>query len=398
MADEDEKVELEDESTEESTGGTTGEDQEDELLIGIDVGTQNTVGLISDGNEQVVKEYSSIVGFPKNDLSRQKLESILGRPVAFDDEVYDKNIVQNIEMRWPLKTFDEQYEGTEEDKLTEEDRQTLNTVVKRVLGADEIHENLDETPYLRISIATPSTTALQYNQNLIDFARRNLPEEARPSFLIESESHFAGYKLAQLDGDLARDGVIVVDIGAGTTDFHVYDGNPSDNTNTHSLATAGNDVTDRLFELLQEAGYQNTWQEVESIKREYGRIEPSANPPRRDPELVISDLRYQGRDNVRADIGPEMEKAHRPLLKDLVDGYKTLMNEYTGPLPQNVVLVGNQGQAKGLKEALQATLNEEKFSVTVRNLGDFGIDDPNSFVAQGAMERIKHTPYKQLAH
>lgn len=393
-----EDTELEEVETE--AGGEpepTAEDQEDELLIGIDVGTQNTIGLFSDGETEVVKEYSSIVGFPKNDLSRQKLEDILGRPVAFDDEVYDKNIVQNIEMRWPLKTFDEQYDG-DQDGLSEEDRETLNTVVQRVLNEEEIENNLEESPYLRIAIATPSTTALEYNQNLIDYARRNLPEEARPSFLIESESHFAGYKLAQLDGDLGREGVIVVDIGAGTTDFHVYDGNPSDNTNTHSLATAGNDITDRLFELLQDSGYQNTWQEVESIKQEYGRIEPSANPPRRDPELVISDLRYQGRDNVRADIGPEMEKAHRPLLKELVDGYKDLMNEYTGPLPQNVVLVGNQGQVDGLKEAFQKTLNEEKFSVDVRNLADFDISDPNTFVAKGALERIKYTPYKQLAH
>ncbi len=395
MADDTELEEIEEETAD--TEGPTAEDQEDEMLVGIDVGTQNTVGLFSDGDSKVVKEYSSIVGFPKNDLSRQKLEEILGRPVAFDEEVYDTNIVQNIELRWPLKTFDDQYDR-EEEGLSEEDRETLNTVVQRVLNEDEIKDNLEDTPYLRIAIATPSTTALEYNQNLIDFARRNLPEEARPSFLIESESHFAGYKLAQLDGDLAREGVIVVDIGAGTTDFHVYDGNPSDNTNTHSLATAGNDITDRLFDLLQESGYQNTWQEVENIKQKYGRIEPSANPPRRDPELVISDLRYQGRDNVRADIGPEMEKAHRPLLKAIVDGYKDLMNEYTGPLPQNVVLVGNQGQVDGLKEAVQATLNEEKFSVDVRNLGDFDISDANTFVAEGALERIKFTPYKQLAH
>lgn len=388
---------MADESAE-ATADDTGETEEDELLIGIDVGTQNTVGLFSDGESQTVKEYSSIVGFPKNDLSRQKLQDILGRPVAYDDEVYDKNIVQNIEMRWPLKTFDDEYSNGEQDGLTEEDRETLNTVVKRVLNADEIRENLEKTPYLRIAIATPSTTAFEYNQNLMNFARRNLPEEARPSFLIESESHFAGYKLAQLDGDLARDGVIVADLGAGTTDFHVYDGNPSDNTNTHSLATGGNDVTDRLFELLQESGYQNTWQEVENIKREYGRIVPSADPGRRDPELVISDLRYQGRDNTRADIGPEMEKAHRPLLQDLVQGYKDLMDQYSGPLPQNVVLVGNQGQVDGLKEALQETLTEEKFSVTVRNLADFNVADPNTFVAEGALERVKNTPYKQLAH
>jgi len=381
------------------TADAATDEQEDELMIGIDVGTQNTVSLIKKQNgDSVVKEYSSIVGFPKNDLSRQKMEEILGRPIAFDDEVYDKRLVQNIELRWPLKTFDEEF-SDEQEGLSEEDRETLNTVVGRVLEEEEVQDGLDEdAPYLRLAIATPSTTALEYNQNLIDFSRRNLPEEARPSFLIESESHFAGYKLAQLDEELGRDGVIVVDIGAGTTDFHVYDGNPSDSQNTHSVSGAGNEVTDRLFELLQDAGYQNTWQEVEQIKREHGRISPTSNAPRREQELVISDLRYQGRDNTRADIGPEMEKAHRPLLKQIVDGYKDLMNGYRGPLPQHVVLVGNQGQTPGLKGALQETLNDEKFSVNVRNLKDFGIDRANSFIAQGAMERIKHTPYKQLAH
>ncbi len=388
---------MPEQQTEEGTESRTDE-QEDELMIGIDVGTQNTVSLINQGDNTVLKEYSSIVGFPKNDLSRQKLEDILGRPIAFDDEVYDKRIVQNIELRWPLKTFDEEYSGNGEDGLSEEDRETLNTVVERVLIADEVQDGLEGTEYLRIAIATPSTTALEYNQNLIDFARRNLPEEARPSFLIESESHFAGYNLAELDETLARDGVIVVDIGAGTTDFHVYDGNPSDSQNTHSIPSAGNDVTDRLFNLLQDAGYQNTWQEVEEIKREHGQISPQSKPPRRDQELVISSLRYQGRDNVRADIGPEMEKAHRPLLKEMVDGYKQLMNGYRGPLPEHVVLVGNQGQTPGLKEAFQETLNDEKFSVQVRNLGDFNVENANSFIAQGSLERIKNTPYKQLAH
>ncbi len=392
---------TDEEATEEQNTAETDttESTEDDLMVGVDIGTQNTIGVFKDEGDPVYREYSSVVGFPKNDLSRQKLEEMLGRPVAFDDEVYDNKIMQNIELRWPLKTFES--ENTEQDELTDEDKETLNTVVKRILDADEIRENGggDEINYLRLAVATPSTTALEYNQNLIDFARRNLPENFRPAFLVESESHFAGYRLAQMNDEFARNGVIVVDIGAGTMDFHVYDGNPSNNTNTLSLAGAGNDVTERLFNLLQDEGYQNTWQEVETIKREYGRIEPQANSPMTDPELVINDLRYQGRDNVRADIGPEMEKAHRPLLENMVDGYKRLMNQYNGPLPADVVLVGNQGQTPGLKEAFQEALREEQFSVQVRNLEDFPeVDDPNTFIAEGALERVQDTPYKQLAH
>lgn len=386
----------------ENTGMSNNEDSKTKLVSGIDLGTQNTAALFLDEDEEEVsvQELSSIVGFPKNELSRQKLKEVLGRPVAFDDEVYSDGIAQNLDLRWPLKTVDTEYGDEGVQSLSEEDKQTLNMVVKRVLDLDIIRErDGDETKYIQLAIATPSVTALHYNQELIGFVRRNLPDWIRPAFLVESEAHFAGYGLSRKSEDLAKNGVIIVDVGAGTKDFHVYDGNPSDQQNMISFPEAGNAVTERLFQYLQEEGYQNTWQEVESIKKEYGRFDAEAHTEvYKEPELIVDELRYHGRSGVRADIGPEMQKAYRPLLEDLVDGFKQLLERYQGPVPETVALVGLQGQTPGLKEALEHSLNDEQFDVKVRNLSDFDVKHPNTFVAKGALKRIQATPYKQLSH
>lgn len=387
---------------EESGRQSNQETRKRELVSGIDIGTQNTAAVFLDEQEDEVtlRELSSIMGFPKNELSRQKLQDVLGRPVAFDDEVYQEGIAQNLDLRWPLKTVDQEYGDEGVQNLSEEDKQTLNMVVKRVLDLDVIQEHDEgEETYIQLGIATPSVTALHYNQELIGFVRRNLPGWVQPSFLVESEAHFAGYGLSRRSEEIAKNGAVIVDVGAGTRDYHVYTGNPSNEQNMISFPEAGNAVTDRLFEYLQDEGYQNTWQEVESIKKKYGQLDAEAlNNFSKEPSLMVDELRYQGRSGVRGDIGPEMQKAFRPLLDGMVEGFKKLLDQYQGPVPNTVALIGLQAQTPGLKTAFQQQIRNEQFEADVKNLSDFEVEEPNSFIANGALKRIQTTPYKQLSH
>ena len=151
--------------------------------------------------------------------------------------------------------------------------------------------------------------------------------------------------------------VLVIDIGAGTTDLCRMNGTMPEDADQLTITVAGDHVDRKLGEFMKEAcpGAQFTVQMVKQIKEKYSSVAEAMEP-------AMVELPVGGRPT-RFDITDCVRAACRELVPPIVENLGKLVSsfdpEFQDRLKDRVLLAGGGSQIRGLDTAIQEYMIKE---------------------------------------
>jgi rod shape-determining protein MreB len=285
-----------------------------------------------DGKRKTVESY---VGYPKDPVSRKHLKA---------DVIYGKQALDNrlsLDMYRPLETG--VIKGSGEGDWSEDNAKRNLGAAKDLLAhlVDEIEPGRDEVLYGVIGV--PSRASTKNKQAILEIAK-----EVLDSVMIVSEPFTVAYGLGRMAD------VLVIDIGAGTTDLCRMHGTVPGDDDEISYPIAGDQVDHKLFELIMTKypNVQLTVNMCKTFKEQYGFVSDAK-------DKIEVQIPINGKPTPH-DITDEMRTACSILIPPIVDGIVKLVSsfnpEFQDRLKQNIVLSGGGGQMDGLGKKIEDNL------------------------------------------
>ena len=303
------------------------------LYIGMDLGTSRTAVSASNG---VRESMFSVVGYPKDVVSRKMLK----KDVLFGREAFAKRL--SLEVYQPLQhgVLKHSENGTlpEADANVRAARDLIRAAI------DMAKPRKDELVYC--VIGAPAQASIRNKEAIIEAAR-----ETVDSVMLCSEPFAVAYGLEMLDD------VLVVDIGAGTTDLCRMHGTMPEDSDQITTNVAGDAVDTELEKQIQEhcPGAQFTRQMVKEIKERYSFLgEPHSR--------VMVELPVNGKPT-EFDLTDQMRQACSVLVQPIVDNINKLIAsfdpEFQHRLRDRVLLAGGGSMIKGLDSAIEEAMRRD---------------------------------------
>ena len=306
-----------------------GAENEGVLYLGIDLGTSRTSVSASNGVRETVSSY---VGYPK-DVVSQKL---LKKDVLFGEEARTKRL--SLDFYRPLEHGVLKASG-KTGKEAEGNLRAAADLIGEIIRLARPRK--DELIYA--VIGAPAQASIQNNEAILEAARASVD-----SVMLCSEPFAVAYGLDMLDD------VLVIDIGAGTTDLCRMHGTMPEDADQITLTFAGDHVDKTLTELIKKAHpeAQFTIQMVKDIKERHGSVAGEMEP-------AIVELPVGGKPT-SFDLTAEVREACRTLIKPIVEGLGQLVStfdpEFQDRLKNRVLLAGGGSLCHGLDTAIQTEM------------------------------------------
>ena len=307
----------------------TTKSEEGVLYLGIDLGTSRTSVSASNGVRDTVASY---VGYPKDVISQK----LLKKDVLFGDEAIKNRLSLNFFRPLEHGVLKGSDEGMEDDNLRAA-RDLIREIIRRA------KPRKDELIYG--VIGAPAQASINNKDAIIQAAK-----ETVDSVMLCSEPFSVAYGLDMLDD------VLVIDIGAGTTDLCRMHGTMPEESDQITITYAGDWIDHRLSELLAEhhPEAQFTVQMVKGIKERYGSVSPNAEP-------AIVKLPVNGKPT-DFDITDLIREACNGIVEPIVEGLGKLIStfdpEFQDRLKERVLLAGGGSQIRGLDTSIEQSMKE----------------------------------------
>ena len=295
------------------------------LHLGIDLGTSRCAVSASSGARHVVDSY---VGWPVDMVARK----ILKRDILFGRDALDNRPM--LELHRPLERGLIK-EGSTKDELAV--RELLAHLIS--LAAPQQGQRVCAV------VGVPAEALRVSRQHL-----RNAVKGIADSLMIVSEPFAVAYGLDTLLHSM------IIDIGAGTTDFCVMNGHYPTEEEQRTLLNAGDAVDEQLMTQLRArfADAQFTIHTVRQWKEKFSFVGEPARP-------VIVTAPVGGKPTT-LDITNEVRRACESLVPPIVETMLDLIShtdpDYQEKLRQSIILAGGGSQVAGLGEALTSALAE----------------------------------------
>lgn len=332
-------------------------EKEGVLYIGVDLGTSRTSISASNGVRESVLSY---VGYPKDIVSRKLFKT----DCVYGDEALSHRL--SLRMYRPLEHGVIKGSAQKTDDY-EENLRAARDLVKHAIELAKPRK--DELLYGVIGV--PAQASINNKEAIIEAAKESLD-----SVMLCSEPFAVAYGLDRLDG------VLVIDIGAGTSDLCRMYGAMPDEQDQITLPQAGDYIDERLFELMKDkcAGADFTLNMVKNIKEKYAFVNDFSQP-------VVVELPVHGKPTP-FDVTDEVRIACRSIVPHIVDALHRLVAshdpEFQERLRNNVLLGGGGSQIIGLGDAIEAELRTKMGGGRV-----FTCEEPVYCGANGAL-KIAH--------
>jgi rod shape-determining protein MreB len=326
------------------------------LHVGIDLGTSRSAISSSSGGQFVV---DSFVGWPADLVARK----VLKRDLVIGREALDNRTM--LDLHRPLERGLIK-EGSERDLQAA--RELLRHLLSLV-GA----KNGKKRP-VRAVVGVPAA-ALRTNKQYL----RNALKGVVDSLMIVSEPFAVAYALNALVHTL------IIDIGAGTSDFCVMKGRYPTDEDQRSLTVAGDSIDAHLHQAIQ-AKYPNasvTLFMVRAWKEKHSFVgEPTA------PVIVSAPVDGVPTD---LDITNEMRAACESIVPPIVETMLALLSqvdpEFQARVRSNVILAGGGALIRNLGSTLEAALERVGGGkVTVTEQPMFVGSDGGLAIAEDALD------------
>ena len=296
------------------------------LSVGIDLGTSQSAIATSADARHVVDSY---VGWPVDMVAKK----VVKKPVLIGAEALENRSL--LDLHRPL-----------EQGLIKEGSEKDIAAVKEILGhLIGLATEGDRERKARAVVGVPAET-LRVNKQQLRQVMRGMVD----ALIIVSEPFAVAYGIEALLHTM------IVDVGAGTTDFCVMKGRYPTEEDQRTLTKAGDSVDELLAKLIAERhpGIQFTIHMVRGWKEQHGFIgEPAGK--------VVVSAPSHGK-TTQVDITEEVrlacESLVAPFTETMLDLLAAVEPEYQEKVRQNVILSGRGSKIRGLTGALEKTLAE----------------------------------------
>ncbi len=301
------------------------------LYIGMDLGTSRTSVSASNGVRETVY---SMVGYPKDVVSHK----LLKKDVLFGKEALEKRL--SLRLYKPLEKGVLKYSG--DGKMDAEAKANLKAAQDLIGEAIRLAKpRKDELVYC--VIGAPAEASVKNRQAIIEAARAHVD-----SVMLCSEPFSVAYGLDWLED------VLVIDIGAGTTDLCRMHGTMPEDTDQVMYDVAGDAIDAELARRIEQtcAGAQFSIQMVKEIKERYGFVGDAA-------ERCMVELPVDGRPTP-FDLTEQIRGACAilidPICKCIHKLVSTFDPEFQVRLKNRVLLAGGGSMIKGLDTAVEKAM------------------------------------------
>jgi rod shape-determining protein MreB len=297
------------------------------LTVGIDLGTSRSSISSSNGDQFVV---DSFVGWPADLVARKvlKRELLIGREALENRTMLDLH--RPLE-RGLLK------EGSQKD--VEAARELLRHLLSLIGSKNGKSQRIGAV------VGVPATCLRANKQHL-----RNALKGVVDSLMIVSEPFAVAYGLNALVHTM------VIDIGAGTTDFCVMRGRYPTDDDQRSLTAAGDSIDVQLQKLIQTryptASFTifmvRDWKDKDSFVGEA-------------PQPVIVTVPVNGaptRVDITADMRAACESIVPPIVETMLDLLSKVEPEFQERVRKNIILSGGGGLIRNLGPTLEKALEK----------------------------------------
>jgi rod shape-determining protein MreB len=295
------------------------------LHIGIDLGTSRSSISVSNGARHVVESY---VGWPVDMVARK----LVKKPILFGREALDNRPM--LELHRPLE-HGLIKEGSDKDEAAV--RELLRHLISLAGGK--------EGQSLRAVVGVPAEALRVSKQHL-----RNAVKGIANALMIVSEPFAVAYGLDALLHTM------IIDIGAGTTDFCVMKGRYPTDEDQRTLLNAGDSVDEQLATLVR-ARQPDARFSIHMVREWKERWSFVGEP--KDPVVVTVQV---GAKATPLDITTEMRRACEslipPIAETMLDLLARVEPEYQERVRQNIILAGGGSLIPGLAAALEKGLDD----------------------------------------
>jgi rod shape-determining protein MreB len=297
----------------------------DVLFVGIDLGTSRSSISAGNGQRQWIESY---VGWPKDFIAAQ----VVGKPVLFGAEALDYRL--SLEICRPLQ-----------HGMIKEGIDRSEEAVKEIIR--HLIELAGPAPSQKIfAVVGVPSDSLKVNK----LAIRNAVGEFVDSLIVVTEPFAVAYSLGLLNNAL------VIDIGAGTTDFCIMHGTVPSEDDQKTILQAGDYIDDQLYSYILERYPRATFNKnmVRQWKEQYSFVGDS-------PEEIKVVMPVDGKPQPH-DIKNEVKRACESILPAMVEATTQMIArfdpEFQAKIRKNIIIAGGGSLIAGIREYLQAALKE----------------------------------------
>jgi rod shape-determining protein MreB and related proteins len=307
---------------------------ENALLMGIDLGTSRSSIASMNGVRKTVESY---VGYPKDAVSRKFLRQ---------DTLYGRTALENqlaLDLYRPLEKG--VIKGTFEGEGGTRDEEKRNLRAARDLLrhlVHLVHPERDQVLYGVVGV--PAQATVKNKQAMLDIAK-----EVLDSVMIVSEPFSVAYGMERMSD------VLVVDIGAGTTDLVRMHGTVPGDDDQISFTIAGDAIDEKLYELIKKKHPQAqlTVNMCKQFKEQYGYVSDTK-------DKIEVTIPVDGKPTPH-DITAEMKQACEIMVQPVLDGIHKLIAtfnpEFQDRLRNNIILAGGGSLIDGLNKRIEDGLS-----------------------------------------
>lgn len=299
--------------------------KKDTLYVGIDLGTSRSSISASNGGRHVVESY---VGWPVDMVARK----VVKKAILFGREALENRPM--LELHRPLERGLIK-EGSPKDE------EAVRELLRHLIGL----AGPKEGQKVHAVVGVPAEALRVSRQHL-----RAAVKGVADALLIVSEPFAVAYGMDALLHTM------IVDIGAGTTDFCVMNGRYPTEDDQRTLTNAGDSVDEQL-QLLIRTKYPQAQFSVHMVREWKEKLSFVGEP--KAPVTVTVPVNGKP---TPIDITTEMRRACEsvvaPIVETMLDLLSKVEPEYQGRVRQNVILAGGGSQLQGLSAAIEKALAE----------------------------------------
>jgi rod shape-determining protein MreB len=297
----------------------------DALHVGIDLGTSRSAISASNGERHVVESY---VGWPVDTVARK----VVKKPILFGREALDNRPM--LDLHRPLERGLIK-EGSEKDEAAV--RELLRHLISLVGPKDG--------QKVFAVVGVPAEALRVSRQHL-----RNAVKGIADALMIVSEPFAVAYGMDALLHTM------IIDIGAGTTDFCVMNGRYPTEEDQRTLMNAGDAVDEHLLTLLKAKQADARFSVF--LVRDWKEKCSFVGEPKGQVIVTVQ----VGAKSTPLDITNEMRRACEsllpPITETMLDLIARVEPEYQERVRNNVVLAGGGSLIPGLAQHFEMALTE----------------------------------------
>lgn len=307
---------------------TSQESGQDKVLnVGVDLGTSRSSVSTSDGRKHVIESY---VGWPVDMVAKK----VLKKKILIGREALENRVM--LDLHRPLER------GLIKEG-SEKDLHAVRELLTHLLGQVGIKGKGGGT--VRAVVGVPAE-AMRVNKQQLRHAMGGVVD----SLLIVSEPFAVAYGLDALLHAL------IIDVGAGTSDFCVMKGRYPTEEDQRTLTVAGDSIDEQMGKLITERYPDANF--TSHMVREWKEEHAFVGEP---PGKVVVTAPVQGRPteiDITAEVRAACESLLDPVIETTIELIAKVDPEYQEEVRNRVFLSGGSSLIRGLAEKIEGALAE----------------------------------------